>query len=315
MLRHRTCAARFVPAPVTILAALVACVPASAASPTRLVNRARPAAAPAVARPLTTYGGSSSQQAPFALIVSKDHKRLVSVLLHADAPCPDGSRVIESGAASIEPPGGPRGGGRNLFSGNRLPRSGSFRVKGTALEAYGGTLYGKLSETLAGKVKGNRAKGTFRMTVQVVDGATGAVQQTCETGALGWRASAVPGKVYAGLTAGFRPVVVELSADRSVVSDLRIGWDAVCQPEGGLLIGDDVGGFPVDTSGHFGHAFGVGPFVLDGGDSVAAHYDVGGRLTSTRARGTFAATFTRTAPDGTVQSTCSRAAEAWTARS
>ena len=48
MLRQRTGAARFVPAPVAILAALVACAPAPApAPPLHLVNRARPAAATA----------------------------------------------------------------------------------------------------------------------------------------------------------------------------------------------------------------------------------------------------------------------------
>jgi hypothetical protein len=315
MLRQRTGAARFVPAPVTILAALVACAPAAAAPPLHLINRARPAAAVTATRALTTYGGSTSQDAPFALIVAKDHRRLSRLLLHADAPCSDGSHATESGPASIEAPGGARGGGRNLFVGNRLPKSGSFRVKGSATEGYGGTMYGKLSETLAGKVKGNRAKGTFRMTVQVIDANTGAVQATCDTGALSWRASAVPGKVYAGLTGTGRPVVVALTADRSMVSDLRIGWDATCQPEGGFLIADHLGNFPVDTSGTFGHPFDAGPFAASDGSSIALHYTLAGRLTATRATGTFAATMTQTAPDGTVQATCDRPLQHWAAAS
>jgi hypothetical protein len=272
MLRQRTGAARFVPAPVTILAALVACAPAAAAPPLHLINRARPAAAVTATRALTTYGGSTSQDAPFALIVAKDHRRLSRLLLHADAPCSDGSHATESGPASIEAPGGARGGGRNLFVGNRLPKSGSFRVKGSATEGYGGTMYGKLSETLAGKVKGNRAKGTFRMTVQVIDANTGAVQATCDTGALSWRASAVPGKVYAGLTGTGRPVVVARTFD-------------------------------------------AGPFAASDGSSIALHYTLAGRLTATRATGTFAATMTQTAPDGTVQATCDRPAQSWSARS
>ena len=313
MLRQRTGAARFVPAPVAILAALVACAPASAAAPLHLVNRARPAAASTATPALTTYGGSTSQDAPFALIVSKDHRRLTRLLLHADAPCSDGSGATESGQASIEPPGGPRGGGRNLFVGDRLPRSGSFRIKGSAMEGYGGTIYGKLSETLAGRVKGNRAKGTFRMTVQVIDANTGAVQATCDTGPLSWHTAAVPGKVYAGLTGGGRPVVVALTPDRGMVSDLRIGWDATCQPEGGFLVADHLGNFLVDTAGTFGHPFDAGPFAGPDGSSIALHYALAGRLTATRATGTFAATMTQTAADGTVQTTCDRSLEHWSA--
>lgn len=312
MLRQRTGAARLVPAPVAILAALAACAPASAASRLRLVNRARPAAA-TVARPLTTYGGATSQDAPFALIVSKDHKRLARVLMHVEAACPDGAIVIESGAAAFEPSGAPPSVSRNRFTGNVLPKSGSFRAKGAALESYGPTMYGRVSETLAGKVTGNRAKGTLRLTVQIVDVNSGAVQQTCDTGALSWHTAAVPRKVYAGLTGGSRPVVVELSADRTQVSHLHIGWDATCQPQGSFLIGDDVGGFPVDTSGHFGTPFDIGPFTRDNGDSIKVHYAVSGKLTATRATGTFAATYTRTAPDGTVQATCDRPAERWSA--
>ena len=315
MLRQRTGAARFVPAPVTILAALAACVPASAATPTRLVNRARPAAAATAARPLTTFGGSTSQAAPFALIVSKDHQRLASLLLHADAPCADGSHATESGIASIEPHGAARGDGRNRFVGNRLPRSGSFRVKGSALESYGATQYGRVSETLAGRIKGNRAKGTLRMTIVVVDANTGAAQTTCDTGPVTWRSAAVPGKVYAGLTSGRRPVVVELSPDRSMVADLRVSWDATCQPEGGFLIADHLGNFPVDTAGHFGHPFDAGPFTAQDGSSVALHYDLAGRVTAKRVAGTLAVTLTQTAPDGTVQSTCSRPVEHWSATS
>src|SRR6478672_7839118 len=313
MLRQRTGAARLVPVPVAILAALVACTPAPAALPLHLVNRVRPAAATPALRPLTTYGGSTSQDAPFALIVSKDHRRLSRVLLHADAQCSDGSRATESGQASIEAPGGPRGGGRNLFVGNRLPKSGSFRVKGTATELYGGTIYGKLAETLAGKVKGNRAKGTFRMTVQVIDANTGAVQATCDTGTLSWRTAAVPGKVYAGLTGAGRPVVVALTPDRGMVSDLRIGWDATCQPEGGFLVADHLGNFPVDSSGTFGHPVDAGPFAASDGSSIAVHYTLAGRLSATRATGTFAATMTQTAADGTVQATCDRPLQHWSA--
>ena len=315
MLRPRTGAARFVPAPVAILAALAAGAPAAAAAPLRLVNRARPAAASALSRPLTTYGGSTSQDSPFALIVSKDHTRLARLLVHADARCSDGSSATESGAAAMEPPGGPRGDGRNLFVGNRLPAGGRFRAKGTALESYGGTEYGQLSETVAGRVRGNRAKGTFRMTVRVVDANTGAVVATCDSGALTWRSAAVPGKVYAGLTGGLRPVVVELSPDRSTVSDFRIGWDATCRPDGSFLVGDHLGGFPVDTSGHFGRPFDAGPYAAADGSSISLHYALAGRLTATRATGTFGVTATQTGPDGTVQSTCDRSLQHWSATS
>ena len=315
MLRQRTGAARLVPAPVAIVAALVACVPASAAPPTPLVNRARPAAAAPASRPLTTYGGSTSQDAPFALIVSRDHRRLARLLMHAEAPCSDGGHATESGAASIDPPGGPRGDGRNRFIGNRLPAGGSFRVKGTALESYGGTEYGRVSETLAGRVRGNRAKGTFRMTVRVVDANTGSVLATCDSGALAWRSAAVPGKVYAGLTGALRPVVVELTPDRAMVSDLRIAWDATCQPEGGLLVGDHLGDFPVDTSGHFGHPFDAGPYTGADGSSISLRYALRGRLTATRATGTFGTRLTQTAPDGPVQATCDRPLQHWSATS
>src|SRR6476646_6743677 len=106
MLRQRTGAARLVPAPVAILAALVACTPAPAALPLHLVNRVRPAAATPALRPLTTYGGSTSQDAPFALIFSKDLWRLTCLLLHAEVLFFNDMATTESGQASIEPPGG-----------------------------------------------------------------------------------------------------------------------------------------------------------------------------------------------------------------
>jgi hypothetical protein len=311
MLRQRTAAARLVPASVTILAALVACVPASAATPLRLVNRARPAAA--VTRPLTTYGGSTSQDAPFALQVARNHKTLVRLIIHAVAKCPDGTRLIESGPAQFA--GAlPTLIQANTFIGNALPASGRFRFSGLAAERFGDST-GALDETITGRVTGARARGTYRMRIQLHPSDDSAPTQTCDTGALTWKADASPGRVFAGLTAAGRPVVIKASADRRRVSDARISWSAPCDPSGGFAYAEHFGAFPMSATGHFGDAFDQHSDPGPDGSTDHYHYDLRGTASGRTARGTFAASAQRQAADGTPIMTCTMAAEAWTAKS
>lgn len=314
MLRQRTGAARLVPAPVVILAALVACVPASAAVPLRLVNRARPgAAAIGGSTPLTVYGGATSQDAPFALQVARNHKRLVRLLINAVATCPDGSKVAESGPARFVA-AAPTFIQANTFLGSALPANGKFRYPGLASETFGAWT-GALHETITGRVTGARARGTYRMSIELTADDGSAPAQTCTTGTLTWTADASPGRVFAGLTAAGRPVVIKASADRRRVTDALISWGAPCDPSGMFFYGEHFVGFPMSATGHFGDVFDQNSDPRPDGSTGRYHYDLRGTVGRRAARGTFAASAQQLAAEGTPTATCTMAAEPWTARS
>ena len=51
------------------------------------------------------------------------------------------------------------------------------------------------------------------------------------------------------------------------------------------------------------------------GSRISLRYALSGRLTATRATGTFGTRVTQTGPDGTVQATCERPLQHWSATS
>jgi hypothetical protein len=311
MLHHRILCPRIAAGLVTLTAVLAACASATAAPPVRLVNR--PVAAAAVSKtPLTVYGGLTSQDTPFALQIARDHKHLVRLLVFASARCPDGAVVSESGPARFT--GAlPTLIQANTIIGNALPRSGKFHYDGLASEDYG-TFTGGLQETITGRVTGSRARGTYRMTVDL-RAKDGSSQQTCTTGTLTWKTESAPGRVFAGLTAAQRPVVIRASADRRRVTDALIGWGAPCDPSGAFIYGEHFTGFPVASTGRFGDAFDQTPTPAADGSHGTFHYELAGSLGHAKARGTFAATARFTAADGTTTATCTQATESWSATS
>src|SRR4051794_41833106 len=96
---------------------------AGAAPGATAVAKRRPAPPP------TVYGGSTSDDAPFGLKVSKDHRHLVRLLIHAEASCPSGqsAMVSEAEAVAAKLPQPPKA---NTIKRKRLPPRGRVLLQG-----------------------------------------------------------------------------------------------------------------------------------------------------------------------------------------
>jgi hypothetical protein len=263
------------------------------------------------APPPTIYGGSTSDDAPFGLQVSKDHRHLVRLLIHAVAACPSGDLAVVSAsvpfAAKV-----PKFTTANTIIGNRLPPSGAFSLHGVAAKDYGARTW-LVAEALRGRIHGRTAKGTFQLTVHVIDTTSGQDVETCHADTLRWTAKASRGRIFIGLTASRKPVVLALTPDRLQVADLWFGWTAACQPAGAVIVGDHLSRFSISPAGQFGGAFDAGPYGHPDGSSASFHYEVHGAVSRTSASGTLAATLTQTDATGATTATCALPAEQWKA--
>jgi hypothetical protein len=258
----------------------------------------------------TVYGGSTSDDAPFGLQLSKDHRRLVQLIVHAQADCPSGRHTFVSEAIPFAARR-PASVTANTIGGNRLPASGAFSLHGAGVQNYGDS-GGVVEEDVTGRIRGRAAKGTFRFAVAIIDHASGATVETCSSDTLQWHATAAPKRIFIGVSASRQPVVVALTADRLQIADLRIAWSAACDPAGTLMVGDHLMHFRIAPSGSFGGAFDAGPYPNGDGSAAAFHYEVHGTVARTATSGTLAATFTLRDASGAT-TTCTLPAERWKA--
>jgi hypothetical protein len=276
-------------------------------------------AVPAVAgaAAATVYGGSSAGDVPFALQVSTDHKRLVRALVHVEATCSDGAPLLWSGpiqfVAKLPAQLGPSD---SLLASNKLPKGGSFATRGRGVGDFGDA-FGEVTQSLRGKISGNKATGTLRMKIRMIDVAKSEVTATCDTGVVRFSARASRGRVFAGVTADSRPVVLELSPDRRRVTHLRVSAVAAdCQPDGySWWVGDDLTDFPVGDSSSFGDVFDTGPFNDQDGTKTSVHYEISGIVGRTTASGTYAATVADSDASGAPSAMCTVPSTHWTATS
>lgn len=243
--------------------------------------------------PAMVYGGTTLGNRPFALQVSADHRRLVRALVFVEPDCKGGGWVPWSGAIA--------------FRGRRLGPSGWVAATARGTQAYGDRV-ARVKQTLTGQISGSRASGTLRIRITFPD------RTTCDTGVLLWGARAAPGRVFAGLTADRRPVVLELSPDALRVEHLRIAWAAACGHDGSYwILGDDLLDFRLDAARRFRARFGS---VSPGAGSEAAYrYSVSGRIGRRDASGTLAVTVTATDATGAVTDSCSLPRMTWRATS
>jgi hypothetical protein len=253
------------------------------------------APAGAAAAPGPVYGGGTSQDDPFAVIVSKDHRRLVRLLAHVDLGCADASRTAWSGSST--------------FAGRaRISRTGRVAVRATTAQDGAPTL------ALDGRLTGAGARGTIRVTTTLADPTTGA-KTACDSGRVTWRTRSARGSVFAGLTSAGHPVVVELAADRLSVQTLRYSWDANCHGGGFLALGDHFSGFPLGPRGSFGASFLPDPVDLGAGAHRNPEYAIHGRVGKTEAGGTFSLVAIDTDATGATTDTCTTGRETWRALS
>jgi hypothetical protein len=240
----------------------------------------------ATAAPGTVYGGATSQDDPVALVVSQDHRRLVRLIAHVDLRCSDGAATDWSSFTS--------------FAGRaRISPTGRIDVRNSTV-------------ALAGTLRGSTARGTISVSESFADPNTGA-KATCTSGRVTFRTRSERGSIFAGLTLKGHPVVLELAADRLAVRSLRYGWEAPCQHDGLLAIGDSFGGFPLGPKRGFGASFLLDPIDLGGGAHRNVAYSLHGRAGKTEASGTFSMTATDTDPTGATTDTCTTGRETWRA--
>jgi hypothetical protein len=251
----------------------------------------------AVLRGGAVYGGKTSQNDPFALVLSHDGKRVAKQVMDIEGTCTSGM-LLNSGG-SITP--------TNL----RVGKTGT--LKGTVLSSVNtGTETGKVTVDLKGKLGSSRGSGTAHVHIDFVNKQTGTTTDSCDTGTLRWGATAAKGRVYGGSTSTGEPVVVELSRDLRRVSTLRIGWGAPCSPQGGFHIGDALGNFPLSTRRTFGDSFSM-TVPADGGGQDKFDYQVQGKVGKSKASGRLQVHITSTDTSGATVVTCDSGVVSWRA--
>jgi hypothetical protein len=253
-----------------------------------------PAPAAAVAPQGATYGGATSDDAPFFLRLSRDRSRVTTIGLDFYGDCTSGDSVSSGGA----------------FTGGRVEvrRNGAFSARVT-----GSTNTGNMSSVLILDVKGKlgstKGAGSAHAHVEFFDRQTRAKVDSCD-GSLRWKATAGTGRVYGGTTSQGDVAVVKLSRDLRDVSELRIGWGAPCSPEGAFHIGDALTDFPLSASRSFRDSFAYS----NANGSLRIDYELQGKVGKVRASGRLHTHVTMTQA-GAATTTCDSPAITWKASS
>jgi hypothetical protein len=225
-----------------------------------------------------TYGGSTSAKDPIVIGLSRDGSRVTRLSMQFSAKCTSGKEFP-------------------LFMGPQasfaIAKNGSFRGKQADTVDLGGGVSARETATLSARVKGLQLHGSSKLHAEVID-ATGAVIDTCEQ-AVTFKAVASQGRVFAGVTSGRTPLVIELAGNGASVRHFHIGWRATCTPAGEFSVGDTLRNFPI-VKGRFGDRFEDTSSGPEGQFKVA--YSVRGKIVGPKATGTFRLTITRTDATG-----------------
>jgi hypothetical protein len=271
-----------------------------------------PPGALSAARPSGTYAGTTSQDNPVVIQLSRDRKRVTRLAIHWDAKCQSGDQlplgfVVDTSARPTPEP---------VSEKPYVPVAKNGRFKGTAARVRplsGGARVGTLIQDFAGKVGKASAAGTWSAVLAVVDVQTGQKVDECSTGAVRWTAPKPQNLYYGGTTSKGEPVVVQLSRNRRSVGAFRIGWSADCTPDGFFSIGDALANFRLSRSGGFKDTF-PQTYTRPDGSKNKFDYELAGRVGRSKASGTFHARVTDIASAGTTTSTCDSPRLTWTAK-
>lgn len=283
--------------------------------PTRFLYRVAAAgstAAVALVAPSTTlgadavYGGATRSGHPIVLKSDSQSTTLRSLVLSWRAECDDGSWMPGGGALTpveVEPGFEP--------SASELLTSvnGKGRFKGTQLASRDlGSVAAAITVEVQGKLKPNRASGSIDVEVQIIDKASGVAATSCNA-KQSWSASHSAGTVYGGATSQGAPIVMRLNAARKRVNDVYVTWSAGCT-EGGFIVPDRFGNFPVKPTGAFGDPFDF-TVPIDGGGSRTFGYALAGKIGKTSAKGTLQVKVTDTDAAGTPGGVCDTGGLKW----
>jgi hypothetical protein len=266
------------------------------------------AASPALAAD-AVFGGTAKSGAPIVLKADPDTQQLRSIVLTWDARCSDGHTFPGGGQLTpVEPVAGFSPGSRELL----ISRNAKGRFAGVQLGSSDlGTAVAAIQVQLSGKLKPGRASGTLSAIAKVVDKASGNEVTSCDTGRLSWVATRSPGIIYGGATSQGEAIVLRLNTARKRVNDVLTTWNAPCGEAGYFRSGDHFVNFPIKGNGSFGNPFSGDTPIATGGKRHY-DYDVGGRVTTSSAKGTLKVKVTETDAAG-VATDCDSGGVTWKA--
>jgi hypothetical protein len=278
----------------------------AAASTTAAVLAASPPARAADA----VYGGTTRDNDPIVVKVAKNGK-LSALGVSWVAGCAGGTGFADSGQLT---PATAAPGFQPTDHELLMERNAKGRFAGTRLSTRDmGAVSAGIVTTIDGKLTKKAAHGTLSAKVTIVDTASGNTVDTCTLGKRSWKAARAPGVIYGGSTSQGEPLVLRLNAARRKVDDLIFAWEASCTPDGAFRFNEDFYNWKVKSTGAFGGPV-TADVAIDGGGQRHFDYSLGGRVGSSKAKGTIHAKFNDVDAAGTQGRMCDTGNVTWSAQ-
>jgi hypothetical protein len=257
----------------------------------------------------SVYAGKTAQHDPIVITVSNDGKRVQKIAVDWEAACGSGNEYRFGGVltASAKTPG-PILPGQNFLLKSAVTK-GKLNATSIGSATLGADLSGAVQQNVRGKFNKSFAYGTWRGRVTVLD-AGGTIKDSCDTGTVRWAATHGPA-YYGGLTTQGEPVVVEVTTDGAEVDYFGIGWGASCSDGSFFHIGDELGDFPLRSSGVFGDNWSSDFPYPDGTGEVSLSWSVKGTMRRARGSGTFSVHRAESDATGATTSTCDTQTVKW----
>src|SRR3954449_489294 len=267
-------------------------------------------AAPGALAANAVFGGSTRSGEAIVVTADKKAAKLKSAVIAWEATCGDGMTLpISSAVTGRKRSPGFSAGPEDLV----LSRNGKQRFSGRqAFVLDGGDSAIAVVVKLTGKLGRKAASGTLSAAGREFDKSSGATRTTCRTGTVRWNASRAPGRIYGGKTSQDEPFVAKVDARRKRVTDVLVGWESPCQPDGFMSYPEQFSNFGLTSSGGFGDTSDQTVQMTDGGTG-SFHYALKGRLARRSGAGTFRVTVTGKDASGATTLTCDTGTLGWKA--
>src|SRR3954454_3063055 len=256
------------------------------------------------------FGGSASSGDAIVLTADKKAAKLKSAVIAWEARCGDGTTLPFSSAVTARKRSPGFSAGPDDL---QLSRNGKQRFSGwQAFVLDGGDSAIAVGVELTGNLGRKAASGTLSAEGREFDKSSGATRTTCRTGTVRWNASRAPGRVYGAKTSQDEPFVAKVDARRKRVTDVLVGWQSPCRPDGYFSYPDQLSNFALASSGRFADTWDDTVKLADGG-ARRFDYSLKGRLSRRSGAGTFRVAVTEKDPGGATTATCDTGAVTWKA--
>jgi hypothetical protein len=268
-------------------------------------------AAPGALAAKPVFGGSTSGGEAIVLYTNKAAKKLSSAVIAWRAKCADGQGLPETSQVTptTTSPGFSPGAEDLVVSRNAKGRFSGTQLFGLNFDNASAAV----TVTLTGRLGAKAATGTLSAEATILDNATGNTVTTCRTGRLRWKASRAPGRIYGGKTSQGAPFVAKVDAKRKRVTDVLVSWEtSSCTPDGYIRYPEQLGNFPLASTGRFGDTWDDTVKDPDGGMTHYG-YKLAGRLARSSARGTLQVAVTAADAAGATTMSCDSGGVSWKA--